>query len=248
MSRTEGEERWDNLQSAMELNPQGEDAFLQMIDEILEDGVFDREEDRRFRSTLSEVLDESGNTPEDYLQKDPAGYIRIAYETGLAYWYFYEGREGRTYGTRWFQKACSCTAADEGSVLLLDKSELYGKIGDYRNQLERYEETGEKGDVFVRYWEDTGILREKMEQSADNPVIRIQFWQELLSVLVHYTPEFKETGVSKEDMENMIREAEEVLSENNIRRENFEQKKEELEQTITLLADIMERTYQEDRA
>ena len=46
----------------------------------------------------------------------------------------------------------------------------------------------------------------------------------------------------------MIREAEEVLSENNIRRENFEQKKEELEQTITLLADIMERTYQEDRA
>lgn len=98
---------------AVQLCPDDIRAYVQMLDQILEDGHFGAGEEETLWNMLSYVTPGGSQTAEERLARKQEAYGHLAYEIGIAYWYCYEEDGGRPAAARWFEKAVAALGTDE---------------------------------------------------------------------------------------------------------------------------------------
>lgn len=239
-------EQKELLKEAIRLQPFCETGYLKLLDSFLEDTQLSEEEDRDLRTILKEG-EENGVSNEQRLRENGAGYIRVCYEIGIAYWYFYQGEGGKTYAGKWFGKVLNVPESEGIDKKRRMRSEIYEKISSYRAKLMRSGRTGEVEVSYREYWEDlTGLLRISKEEE-DSVIVRLHIWKEMLLQMSHYTLEFKNAGVSEEEMrsvlENIREEAKGVKAEGNAVKEE----KEEMGRITEVLKETLDRMEWEEK-
>lgn len=85
----------EELVSAIRPVSRSEAAYQKLLQIDLLDQVFTREESRK----LEEILGSWG----EKLEKE--AYGDLAYELGIAYWYYFQQAEGKNYAGAWFERA-----------------------------------------------------------------------------------------------------------------------------------------------
>ncbi|MGN0353458.1 MAG: serine/threonine protein kinase [Muricoprocola sp.] len=242
----EPEEQREKLQELICLEPQREDGYVCFIQMCLEDLVLTQEEGGYLEEVLKKEDPKTGISMEEYLKKNEGGYAEVSYQMGLAYWYFYEGRDGRKIAVNWFQNVCDSSEKAFGEEEKRNRSQIYARIGAYQAELEQYAATGLGKEFFGRYWEDLLELWQFPVSSSDGAVTTLALWQEMLSAILRYTYEFLDSGVTKEEMMQIVDETErrekEILQDSKVLQENAEAIA-SLRQQIIESFERMERDY-----
>lgn len=237
VGKVKPEEQREKLQELICLEPQREEGYLHFIRICLEDLVLTQEESGYLEQIFQKENEDTQVSMEEYLKKNEKGYAEVSYQMGLAYWYFYEGRDGRKIAVNWFQNVCDSSMMFFGEEEKRNRSQIYSRIGAYQAELEQYAATGLGKEFFGRYWEDLMELWQLPMSSSDGAVTTLSLWQEILSAMLRYTYEFLDGGVTKEEMMQIVCEIE--RREKEISKDSMVIRK-KAESTVSLLQEIKE--------
>lgn len=243
--RVQGEERRQLLMQMIRGEPGREEGYLELLEEYQEDLVLSQEEDVCFRKLLKETVGKAGRSCEEMLRENLSGYARVAYEAGITYWYFYEGREGKSCGAAWFQKVCDLPGEAVGEERQ-QKSRLYAQLEVYRKKMELYEETGEGIWLFPSYWSHMEELAQGDLEEFKGELVRLLFWQEYAGAIAHYMVEFWQSGISRKQMEQILERMREELEQIQGNLQKIQEQKEELLLQEPMLREMMDRVYREE--
>lgn len=238
-------ERREILREVIQMQPAREDGYLELIALFLEDASLSGEEDICLRTILKEKNGE-GICNEEQLRKNKTGYAQVAYEMGMAYWYFFKEENSKSYAAGWFKKVLEVPQGGSIDTRKLLRCRIYEKIGSYREKLIQSNKTGDRAVSYKEYWQDMMELFAIPTKELDNAVTTLYFWKELLLQMSHYTFELKEDGVLKKEMEeviNRIRNGVEQIEEEG---QAVMEQKEKIGKILETLTDTIERMDWED--
>lgn len=237
-----GKEKEEKLLALITDYPQRKEAYLELLREFQEDLEMDQEEERMFRKLWKEILPGREETTEELLKKNPADYQRVAYESGITYWFFYKGLQGRRYASAWFQKITAMPQEICTDPELWEKSILYGKLGEYREKWKHYDETGEKEKIFSSYWKDICQLLGKKEEQIS--MARMMLWKETLAAWKHYMVELQEEGVKQEEIRGLLKQMEKEIAKIPEGHQRMAELKEHLEEDKQQIDQMLARIFQ----
>ena len=200
--KQKGEEREKVFCQLIKKYPERKEGYLKLLENFQEDLVMEEQEDQTYRSLWKEFSEKQEKSYREILMQDPAGWQEVAYESGITYWYFYKGPEGKRYAASWFSEVTRMPKVLTADTELWDKSHLYEKLGEYRDKWKKYDETGEGKHLFSSYWNDCEQLL-KLEE-GQMTMARLMLWTEMLSSWQHYMVELKEAGIQREEMEEKL--------------------------------------------
>lgn len=240
------EEQKELLAKAICLNPSCETGYLKMLDNFLEDAQLSEEEDICLRTILREGED-NGVSNEKRLQENGAGYIRVCYEIGIAYWYFYQGEGTKAYAGQWFRKVLEVPEDGEIDKKRRMRSEIYEKISSYRAKLVRGGRTGEMAVSYREYWEDLVGLLAIPEEEVDSVIVSLHVWKEMLLQMSHYTLEFKNAGISEEEMRSVLEYIRDEAEGVKVEGKAVKEEKEEMGRIMETLRETLDRMEWEEK-
>lgn len=223
-------------QDAISMEPDRPEAYLCMLDRLIEDGKFTMEEEQELWEAMENV---------SCLEKDQDGYVEVCYQAGMAYWYYYTENGGKKYAVPWFEKAAMTEKGKPENSRQL-RARIFAGIGKYYEALGEKDVSGDKNKRYRQYWEDLEELMEINISEMDNNVTQLRFLEEVMVQIYTNCAGFRDSGVGKARMLQMHDKAEEkyrdmVLSE---REDSIEAELgEKLEKEIELASEAIERTY-----
>lgn len=92
------------IKKAIYLDPGQEMAYLTLLDFFLQDELFSLDEDQLLSQILNSTSKKESESCLYQLKKNQEGYREVAYEIGMAYWYYYEQESARKrMSVKWFQ-------------------------------------------------------------------------------------------------------------------------------------------------
>lgn len=234
--------RREKLVSLIKENPQRKEAYLKLLDLFQEDLKLDEEEEHLYRKLWKERLPGKKETCEVSLKKNPEGYQEVAYESGLTYWYFFEGIQGWQYAGTWFRKVTEIPEKLGGNQEIRRKSILYGKMGEYREKWKRYDETGENDGIFEKYWMDISQLLG--ENRGEISMVRMLLWKESLAAWKHYMVELREAGVTRIQIEELLGCMESEIRQVPEGHERMQELKNQMNEDGKQIREMLQRIYQ----
>lgn len=193
-------------EKAIRLAPQKKEGYLELLNQVFltveKDGTvsFTRQEDEEFRRILNEKASD-GRTFEMHLKENQPGYERLAYELGLAYFYDYEGGGSKSYAVKWLNIAAESETLSQS---FRERALRLGAIGTYYSQIGQVNRAGDTKVSYADYWRDLTELASGNLVQLDNAVTALRMYQELASQIYGRTLEFRQAGVSREDMEEQL--------------------------------------------
>lgn len=208
------QEKLLNYEKAISLNPQREDGYLELLNQVflsVENGEisFTRQEDEKLREILSQrTLD--GKTFEMHLKENREGYERLAYELGLAYYYDYEKVGNKNYALKWLKIAAESKSLPENAR---KRAKRLGTIGNYYSQIGQVNRAGDKKISYRDYWKDLTELSTGNLVLQDNAVTALRMYQELASQIHGRALEFRQEGITKEELEAQLIQIQQHLDE-----------------------------------
>lgn len=206
LSATEEKERIDAYEQAVSLNPGREEGYLALLEQVFlaagEEGSvsFTKEEDALFRKLLNREASD-GRTFEMHLKGNPAGYERLAYALGLAYYYDYEAEGNKNYAVKWLNAAAASQTLPEACR---ERALRLGKIGEYYSRIGQRNRAGDLAVSYSEYWEDLTVLARGNLLQKDNAVTALRMYQELASQIHSRTLEFRQAGIEREELEEQL--------------------------------------------
>ncbi len=195
---------------AVRLEPGRPEAYCLLLKRFVEtDGRFSPEEERLFREVL-ELNTERGSALE-VLKRHKSAYGKVAYETGMAYFYDYEGSGGRRASAVWLlDSAKPGTGLSEQEAF---RAGVLGRIAEYYDSLGRAKKSGEKGVSYGKYWEDLISISFPEAGEKDNLVTALVAARELTVQLSLHGADFLADGVSREAISESLTSLEEAMRE-----------------------------------
>lgn len=201
--------------SAISLEPNREEAYIALLDHMLEDNVFTQDEDEYIRVLLGTS---TGNniTIEDSLKTNQAGYAQFAYKLAMDYWYFYgtvdEGgaisysTNAREKATQWFGRVELVNNYGGKGVTNQNEyatSQVYQKIGSYQSRLNSGQGNiaGDSEFTYATYWND---LMEAKSIEQTNQVTTLCLAKEIIGQVATNASKFKASGVTEDTLNNEI--------------------------------------------
>lgn len=221
---------------AIRLEPDREDAYMGLLENMLADGRLTKEEDICLRTILKES-EGDGKCHEEILKENGEGYAEVSYKIAMAYWYFYEEEGGKTYAAGWFGKVQETPEDVFDDSKKRMRSRIYEKIGGYRARLELGSRTGEEKVSYKEYWEDLMELLAVPEEETGNKILTLYFWQEILVQISHYMLEFENDGITAAQMKGT---AEKIRKNADKMEEESKEIKTEKEQLMKTWETVME--------
>lgn len=216
-------ERVNEYRKAIALDPSSEEAYLKMLEFMLEDNEFSAEDDAELTSVLT--TRENGRTQDNqtYLRANPSGYVAFSYELGLAYYYSAPNGGDKSSAKGWFNNVIN---ADMDALDMGDnnskkdawqaRAEILGKISEYSSKLGVQNQAGDEEASYSDYWQDMMSLVDSGVASQDNKITELRLYNEIVYQIYSRTEQFKEqAGLTREEMEealNRITENVEVLN------------------------------------
>ena len=201
----------EQYQKAIALNPTSEDAYLGMLDTMLQDNELSVEEDM----IISTVLDskENGRNKENsvYFQANKSGYVKFSYQLGLAYYYSVGSGGDKSAARGWFKNV---TDADMSSLDMGEedsekdawqaRAEILGKISEYRAKVGVANQAGDEEVSYEDYWYDMLSLVDDQVAERDNVITELRLYNEIVYQIFNQTMEFRDAGLSQETMRTAL--------------------------------------------
>ena len=136
--------------------------------------------------------------PLDSLKENSEDYAQFCYDTGIAYWFYYEDDTSRkSNAVTWFSKAEK--SAGEDSEIAVHAS-LYEKIGDFYNNIYDLNYRGADSGKYAEYWNNLKALN-STELDAG---LKVRLYEEMLTNIIIYAANLKVDQVSYKDISDMI--------------------------------------------
>lgn len=186
---------------AIGLNPARADAYLEYSRRVVEDGVFDvDEEELLLRINMN--ADGYFKTFED---SAPLQYADFCYEMGNAYWYYYSHEENRKIrALNWYEPALSYFEGRSEKTLEYGRCRLYMEIGGFYKKMLAARIDGTDDGVYGRYWNSLSKLKALNDENPDRELITLRMYRELMTRVTEYARYFMEDGVPREEIEAMF--------------------------------------------
>lgn len=203
---TSTEEQIEAYEQAIHLKPSVAEGYIELLNRVFlmpeENGTinFEQEEDEYLRRLLNTKISGT-STYEQVLKEHPEDYDRLAYELGLAYYYYYETDGNKSYAVKWLHAAA---ASDTLPSSCQERARRLGTIAEYYTQLGVLDKTGDKTTSYLDYWRDLTELTEGNLTELDNAVTALRMYQELACQIYTRTQEFYRAGVTEEEMEKQL--------------------------------------------
>lgn len=215
VTKTTADEILDTYRDAISLAPEREEAYMAMLNTMLEDGYLDEGEDKYLRSVLAAVS-ENGSTNEANFETNRQGYSDFAYELGKAYWYNYRliDSETGTYkeqrehnlAARWFERVVDSDEA-KGKEKYAN-AQVYAKMGGYYSRLGVIDKAG---DAEVNYSTYLFDLMELYQGQESNTVTRLYLNKEIIYQIATCANYYAAEGVERELLEQTMEAIEEEV-------------------------------------
>lgn len=190
-----------NYRKAIDLDPSRSDGYLGLLEDgFLDDNVLTSEESEQLRAILIEYGN-GKNTNEREFKNNPEGYDQFAYEAGIAYYYKFEEKSNKKNAKGYFEEAASSEYLEDKQV---ERAKRLYTISDYYSKIGIVDETGDAPVTYRDYWNDLVELSVGNLVEVDNERTALIMYQELASQIVSRTVDFKNDGVTQEEMEAQL--------------------------------------------
>ena len=201
----DAQDRYPYYEEAIKLSPMKGEAYLDMIDTMLEDGVFSETESEEIRTIIPNYEGELKNNIESY--------VNVSYKLGIMYFYYPEsGYVDVKNASKWLQIAAG--ESEEGpeketvSEILGEKQafraeSLYKILGYYRD-LDAVSKEGDSKADYSRLWEDLSAVITEDIAAEDNNVTALVMYNFLANQIVKRAEDFKNAGVSASEITSKL--------------------------------------------
>lgn len=218
------------IKSAIFLDPYRDEAYQQLIEQILADNRMTSEEETELREILQ--------VNEKYLIQEPRAYGIVAYQAGIAYWFYDEEQDNKKRGAAWFEKAAKTNCLTEEQQ---ERCQVFTKLGKAYRFLDQKTALEAGGVSYRDLWSTCRELSVRKNRSG---FLELQMWKELLGFVNTCMSGFYRDGVPREEIEDLIWRAE---AETGSRTEGEEHLNEiqEIEMQIFLAKEGLEAVYRE---
>lgn len=196
---------------AIALNPTSEEAYLGMLDSMLQDNELSAEEDMMISTVLDSKDNGRGRENSVYFQANKSGYIKFSYQLGLAYYYSVGSGGDKNSAKGWFKNV---TDADMSSLDMGEneaekdawqaRAEILGKISEYRSKVGVANQAGDEEVSYEDYWYDMISLMDGNVAERDNMITELRLYNEIVYQIFNQTTEFRDAGLSKATMETAL--------------------------------------------
>lgn len=201
----------EQYQKAIALNPTSEEAYLGMLDAMLQDNELSVEEDM----IISTVLDskENGRNKENsvYFQANKSGFVKFSYQLGLAYYYSVGSGGDKSAARGWFKNVTDADMSfldmgeeDSEKDAWQARAEILGKISEYRAKVGVANQAGDEEVSYEDYWYDMLSLVDDQVAERDNVITELRLYNEIVYQIFNQTMEFRDAGLSQETMRTAL--------------------------------------------
>jgi len=199
-------------QSAMTLQPASAEAYESLLDRVERDLEFSQEEYAMVSHCINEN-DGSNRTNIDYLESgDRQAYVDFVYRLANDIYFFYTGSDKRSKAAEWYGDIL------DSEYLSPQRSELTKAlytIGKYYDQLfsssNGFLVTSNEYS-FLTFWTDmVDITEGDVAEKTGGDRYAAGLYQEMVYQIYKNTLEFKQAGVTQQEMENKLNEVENAL-------------------------------------
>ncbi len=194
------EDRLEACRRAIRLEPGLAEGYRCLMEIFLEDGLFSAEEELILREILNGRQDGGGRFLER-LQKNEGEYQKAAYKIGQAYFYDYEGADGKRASVRWLQAAASGQALSEQELF---RAGVLSRIADYYGGLDLQRRNGDTEASYGEYWRDLVSLCSGENEEKDNRITALLADRELTVQLALRAEQFKKAGIGADPMKEAL--------------------------------------------
>lgn len=211
VTKNSRQEMLDTYKEAIALAPEREEAYVSMLNALIDDGYLDADEDKYLRNEVLAAVAENGETNEENFQKNRQGYSDFAYELGKVYWYSYavynsttgELEEQREYNlaTRWFGRVEDIDSDNSLEKEKYVNAVIYARMGSYYSKLGKIDKAGDAEVNYSTYWSDLLMLYENQEP---NMITRLYLDKEIIYQIINCASYYKDEGITQEGLSEMI--------------------------------------------
>ena len=184
----------DNFSNAIELSPERQEAYMELLNAVLKDNVLEAGEN----NTLVNALTGTGKTEniDELKEASPSEYAELAYELGDAYYYFYdEPQSGRTKAGKWYAIAAESKTLDSSKVTV---ASTLSKIINYSDNLGVQRENGEALTSYEDYWNDLMTLIDIDYDQINKTIVGVKVYSTFCSTVKEYKNQFNAEGITDE--------------------------------------------------
>ncbi|MBE5943066.1 MAG: serine/threonine protein kinase [Lachnospiraceae bacterium] len=198
------EDKYEYYKEAIKLDPSNEEAYMEVIETMQKDGVFDSTESEKIRELVPSNIGE--------LEQNEEGYVKIAYELGMMYFYYSDQGQDTRNALKWLDiaignKAEDITDEDINTILGVQKAtrarNLYNITQYYQNLGVLNKEGDYEGD-YATLWQDLSQVVTKDLAKEDNNVTALVMYNFMASQIQQNAQHFSDAGVSRQEMERML--------------------------------------------
>lgn len=205
------EDKYEYYKEAIHLDPSNEEAYMEVIETMKKDGVFDVAESEKIRELIPSNIGE--------LEQNEEGYVKIAYELGMLYFYYSDQGQDARNALKWLtiaigNKAENITDEDINTILGMKKARrarnLYNITQYYQNLGVLNKEGDYEGD-YATLWKDLSQVMTADLAKEDNKVTAFVMYNFMASQIKQNAQHFLDAGVSRLEMERMLNMIEENI-------------------------------------
>ncbi len=194
---------------AIDLKPDNEQAYEQILNTVLDDDLLTDEESMIIREILQST-NSSGVTYEEKFTDNEKAYEEFSYELGLAYFYSYKENGNKNSAQKWLSIAAKSTRIDSRKVerakRLLEISRYYMKIGIQSK-------SGDESVSYKDYWEDMMAVSDGNIVAIDNEITALLIYNDVAYQIATHAEELAADGVTIEEMRKKLEDMQSHVSE-----------------------------------
>ena len=204
---TDQNEKEDLLMQCIALKPEETQPYEELANTYKADLSFGQEEEAQLTRALYQNLEELQGTE---------NYPELAFEIGKLYWYYYDYGNGETNfvtkmkgAVQWFEDALDFGGGFENAEM----AEVYRDIGAFNENITMDIEEASDAGKYAPYFEDLKRLTEQASQNPDEAeIVTLEVYRLDVDAVETYARKFRADGISQEELEALINQADAGLS------------------------------------
>jgi serine/threonine-protein kinase len=197
------QDRKDYYLKAIDTDSTRIEAYEDLIDMFLEDGIFSEEEEE----TLLDIKVSTKKYLQNLEQSDAKGYADICFKIGNAYWFYYSHEESRqSTAVSWYSAAATYYQDIEEKEQEYRRCNIYVEIGNFYKKVISAQVEGTDANMYSEYWNNLCTLKAINDENPDRDLITLRLYEEIITRSMEYGKYLKEDGISKEEIEGMYSE------------------------------------------
>ena len=225
LETTDAQQCMEYYENAIRLNPSKGDAYEKLLDFFLWKHneasdtepqaaacEFTEDEEQEIRKMLG-ITGDTNRSNEEYLENDTDAYHKFAFELGKAYYYSYNGVGNKAASKKWLGIAAEAEPTAQLNAKNIERAKNLYKIASYYDSLGVRNQAGDSMVSYSDYWLDLTRMVDEETGDSDNILNTLQLYKEMTSQIFSNANNFKEAGITKEQMITQLANIEKWINE-----------------------------------